>query len=152
MTLVMNNHYDCTKPLAFVLHVINWRRRGAPTGKDNLNAGKMIFKIIKYITGSRCRTKMDLAGNVHGVMMHNIAQVTFFLNDLLWNVFGNIKWSRCAWGDVVLMRIYHKLARNKADQQNPGTDNMIFTRFQINKMLFLHLLAKVLNKSFQITV
>jgi len=66
----------------------------------------------------------------HRVMVHNIAQMAFFLNGLLRYVFRNSMGFSGSIGNIVLMGIYHILACNKTDQQYPRTDNMIFSPFQ----------------------
>ena len=88
------------------------------------------------MAGNHNRTKIHLGSCDHYMMVHNIAQVAFFLDSLLGNVFRNIKsFVRVAY-NIVLMGIYHILACNKTDQQYPRTDDMIFTRFQVSTCFF----------------
>lgn len=63
--------------------------------------------------------------NSHAVVMHNIAQLTLFCYRLL--VLG------CLMGMVfyqMLVSRYHHLSCHKADQNNPGVNDMSFTLFQ----------------------
>jgi len=66
----------------------------------------------------------------HYIMVHNIAQFTFFLNGLPGDSFRNAAVFNRAGNNIMLMGIYHILACYKTDQQYPRTDNMIFTIFQ----------------------
>ena len=64
--------------------------------------------------------------------MHGIAHITFFLNGCDWlrPVFRNTDTISAFLKDIMLVNIYHVLARYKADQQYPCAENGIFILFQ----------------------
>jgi len=61
-------------------------------------------------------------------MVHGIAQLAIFGNGLfglcIWILPGRLMMRACAIG--MLVSIYHILPRNKAEEQHPCKDNMIF--------------------------
>ena len=106
--------------------------RGSPAcGKNKLNAPEFIGKAFKYMHGYNNRVKINLAVDNHKVMVHYVTKGAFFLHNRLRCCFSNTVNLYAVFNNAVLMCIYHILARHKADQQYPGTDNMIFTFFQI---------------------
>ena len=63
-----------------------------------------------------------MMGNHHTVMVHGITQLAFFGYRLL-GLGGIVRpVGRCF--DQMLVRIYHHLACNKADQDGPGVNDM----------------------------
>ncbi len=69
-----------------------------------------------------------MVNNHHTVVMHSIAQLAFFGYCLLG--LGAVVCPVGGRFDQVLVRIYHCLARNKADQDDPGVNDMLLTFFQ----------------------
>ena len=67
------------------------------------------------------------------IMVHRIAQRTFFANRRVGGIFNDAGFTR---GPAMLMHIYHTLARYEAGQQYPRTENMVFMRFQAANCVF----------------
>jgi len=66
-----------------------------------------------------------MISNGHAVMIHNITQLTFFCYRLL--VLGRLM--RMVFYQMLVSR-YHHLSCNKADQNDPGVNDMALTFFQ----------------------
>ena len=52
-------------------------------------------------------------------VVHLVAQITFFVNDLLIGIIVRMNYERVGFG-VMLVRINHNLANCKKEQQQPG--------------------------------
>ncbi len=106
-------------------------RRGTTRGKNKLYACKAVMGGFVGISGCNNRANINLGGYIHTVMVHHIAQVTFFGYRLVRNGFGRVRscWQR--FDNAMLMGINHTLTRYKTDQQQACTNNMIFARYQI---------------------
>ena len=61
----------------------------------------------------------------HAVVVHHIAQLTFFC--YRWMTLGRLM---CIVFYQMLVSRYHHLPCNKADQNDPGVNDMAFTFFQ----------------------
>ena len=66
-----------------------------------------------------------MLSNGHAVVVHYIAQLTFFCHG--WLILGCL--TRMVFYQMLVSR-YHHLSCNKADQNDPSVNDMSFTFFQ----------------------
>ena len=116
---------------------------------DNGYAFKSIRKGFVGIAGNCNRCKIHCMINHHNVVVHGIAQLAIFGNGLPGLCTGRMICRLvCACTYGVLVGKYHILPCNKAKQQYPCADNMVFVSFQVSTP-FGELNAKIGKKTFR---
>lgn len=103
----------------------------AATGENKLLACEIVNgRLVNAIGNNRVNKKCATANN-HAGMVHGIAQLAFFRNNLFGLVMTYNVTAACFY-QLMLMNVHHILACNKADQQYPRLDNMAFIIFHVS--------------------
>ena len=95
----------------------NYRRR-APGSQNQRDADKIIITCFIYVFANYGRAKISLMVNGHSIMMHDIAEVTFFLNSVCRPrlLFSALERREGVFYNIMLVHTYHVLPRRKANQ------------------------------------
>lgn len=111
-------------------------RRWTPGRKNKRYAYKVIFNGLISVAVNYNRRKINSAIYHHRVMMHGIAQLAIFSNYLFRLSFGIlVYYFFCTRTNNMRMRVYHILPCDKAKQQHPRVDNMVFVFFQVSSAI-----------------
>jgi len=81
--------------------------------------------------GSNRRRKILLGLNQHTIVVHGITQLALFGNGLL--ILRGLSMVMFSRFNNVLVSIYHQLTRCKADEHDPGVNDMLLALFQNTK-------------------
>src|ERR1700761_3773196 len=95
----------------------SWEWRRAARRKYKLDAFKIVNSRPENVQRCLAFAEMHTTTNHHAIVMHYIAQITFFGNGwLLCAFYGRMNDNRQPRRNTVLVSIYHTLTRYKANQ------------------------------------